>query len=210
MQDKTDCLKLGKTTNQYKHFCSSISPAASTSGLNERDYSDIELSDWESSDNENEIAELNFESQNLDFCRDHSVAHKSFRTKTKDEPIRKKTISFELFPHVDTSDLIQTLNDSASEADFYLQTLIEEQLNDPVLHVVRKRIKTSDTRPQKTPDINQSKGPYHITTSLSSSSSNRTQTSYATENQFRTLAKPRWKSVYFHRFPYHSFFSPYS
>ena len=77
-----------------------------------------------------------------------------FRTKTKDEPILKKPIPFELFPHVDTPDLIQKLSDFARDADLDIQTLLEEQINDPVLQVVRKWIKISDTRPQKTPDIN--------------------------------------------------------
>ena len=157
MQDMTDCFKLGKTINQYKQLCSSISPASSTSSLNEHDYSDIEQYDEESTDDGTEIAELNFESQDPDFRRDHSVAHELFRTKTKDKPILKKPISFELFPHVDTPDLIQKLSDFARDADLDIQTLLEEQLNDPVLQVVRKWIKTSDTRPQKTPDIDQSK-----------------------------------------------------
>ena len=66
-------------------------------------------------------------------------------------------IAFKLFPHVDTPDLIQKLSDFARNADLDIQTLLEEQLNDPVLQVVRKWIKTSDKRTQKTPDINQSK-----------------------------------------------------
>ena len=157
MQDITDCFKLGKTINQFKQLCSSISPASSTSSLNEQDYSDIEQYDEESTDDETEIAEINIEIQDSDFRRDHSVAHELFRTKTKDKPILEKPISFKVFPHVDTSDLIQKLNDFANDADLDLQTLLEEQLNDPVLQVVRKWMKTSDIRPQKTPDINQSK-----------------------------------------------------
>ena len=156
MQDMTDCFKLGKTVNQNKQLRSSISPASSTSSFHERDYSDIEQYDEESTDDEIKIAELNFEIQNPDFRRDHSVAHELSRTKTKDEPILKKPFSFELFPHVDTPDLIQKLSDFARDADLDIQTLLQEQLNDPVLQVVRKWIKTSDTRPQRTPDINQS------------------------------------------------------
>ena len=38
-----------------------------------------------------------------------------------------------------------------------INTLVEEQLNDPVLQKVRSWIKKSDTRPAKTHDINQSK-----------------------------------------------------
>ena len=80
-----------------------------------------------------------------------------FRKKTKDKPILKEPISFEIFPHVDTSDLIQKLSDFARDADLDIQTLLEEQFNDPVLQVVRKWMKTSDIRPQKTPDISQFK-----------------------------------------------------
>ena len=157
MQDVSDCCNFGKTINQYKQLCSSISPASSTSSLNEHDYSGIEQYDEESTDDENEISELNFESQDPDFRRDHSVAHELLRTKTRDKHNLKKPISFELFPHVDTSDSIQKLGDFARNADLDIQTLLEEQLNDPVLQVVFKWIKTSDKRPEKTPDINQSK-----------------------------------------------------
>ena len=157
MQDKIDCFKLGKTINQYKQISSSISPASSTSSLNEHNYSDIEQYDEESTDDETEIAELNREFQDLDLRRDHSVSHELFRTKIKDKPILKKPISFELFPHVNTSDLIQKLSEFAHDADLDIQKLLEEQLNDPVLQVIRKWMKTSDIRPQKTPDVSQSK-----------------------------------------------------
>ena len=58
---------------------------------------------------------------------------------------------------MDTSDLIQKLNDFAREADLDLQRLLHTQLNDAVLQVVRKRIKTWNTRLQKRPNINQTK-----------------------------------------------------
>ena len=135
----------------------SINPASSTSSVNIHDYSDIEQFDEESTDDETEIAELNLEIQDPNFRRGHSVPHELFRTKTKDKPIPKKPSYFELFPQVDTPDLIQKLTDFARDADLDIQTLLEEQLNDPVLQVVRKWMKTSDIRPQKTPDINQSK-----------------------------------------------------
>ena len=60
---------------------------------------------------ETEVAELIFESQDPDFRRDHSVAHESLRMKTEGKPILRKLISFELFPQIDTSDLIQKLSD---------------------------------------------------------------------------------------------------
>ena len=80
MQDTTDCFKFGKTINQYKQVCSSINPASSTASLNKRDSSDIEQYDKETTDDETEVAELNFENQDPDFCRDHSIAQETFRT----------------------------------------------------------------------------------------------------------------------------------
>ena len=145
MQDMTDCFKLGKTINQYRQLCSSISLVSSTFSLNERNYIHNKQYHEESSDDETEIAELNFKSQDPDFHRDQSVALELFRTKTRDKPILNKPISFELFLHVDTSDLIRKLSDFPREADLDLQALLQEQINDPVLHVVRKWIKTSDT-----------------------------------------------------------------
>ena len=81
MQDMTDCFKLGKKINQYKQLCSSICPASSTSNYSKRGYSDIEQYDGESTVDAIEIAELNFECQDPDFSRDHSVAHELFRIK---------------------------------------------------------------------------------------------------------------------------------
>ena len=100
---------------------------------------------------------LNFEIQEPDFCTDHSAAHESFQTKTKDKLILKITISLELFHHVDTINLIQKLIDFARKADLDEKTLLEEQLIDHLLQIFRNRIKISRNRPQKKPGINQSK-----------------------------------------------------
>ena len=163
MQDMTDCFKFGNIINQYKQLCSSVSPATSTSSLDERNYSDIEQYEEETIDDETEIEELNFENQDTDFRKDHSAAHESFRTKTTDQPILKKPIFFELIPHMDTIDLIQKISDFSRKAHLDIQTLLEEQLKDPVLLGVCKWIQTPDTKPQKTPDNNQSKAliPYY-------------------------------------------------
>ena len=142
----TDRFQNGKTINQYKQIRSSISPASSTSSLNERDYKDIEQYDSESTNDETEIAELNFENQEPDSCRDHFVAHESFRTETEGKPILKKPNSIELLTDVTVlDDLIQILGVNSREADLDIQTLLEEQLSYPVPEYVRKWIKTSDT-----------------------------------------------------------------
>ena len=63
----------------------------------------------------------------------------------------------ELHPEVDTKELKQKLSDFAKTADLDVNTLVEEQLNDPVLLKVRSWVKKSDKRPIKTHDIPQSK-----------------------------------------------------
>ena len=68
MQDMTDCFKLGKTINQYKQLCSSISPSSSTSSLNERDYSHIEQHDEDYTDDETEIADSTLKVKTLIFA----------------------------------------------------------------------------------------------------------------------------------------------
>ena len=155
MQDVTDCSKL-EIINQDKHICSSITPGSSISSLKKRDCIDIELNNEEYTDDETEIAELIFQSQGPDFRSCLLVAPDTFRQKTKRKLILKNPISFELFAHVDTTDLIEKLRTFPREANLDIQTPLEEKLNDSVLKVVLKWIRSSTTRPRKTPYINQS------------------------------------------------------
>ena len=67
MQGMTNCFKLGKTMNQNKQVCCSISPASNFSSPYERESSDIEQYDEKSTDDETEIAKLNFANQDPDF-----------------------------------------------------------------------------------------------------------------------------------------------
>ena len=126
IQDMTDCLNSKKNENQYKQLCSSISLESSISSPSERDYRHIEEYNEESTDDETETAEINFESQDPDFRRDRSTAHESFRTKMKDKLILKKPIPSEIFTDIDTTHLIQKLIDFARKPGSDIQTLVEE------------------------------------------------------------------------------------
>ena len=84
------------------------------------------------------------------------MAHQSICTTTEGNRILKELTPSQPNPHVDTNDLTQKLSDFARKADLDIQTVLEEQVCDPVLQVLRKWIKTCVTRPQKTPEINQS------------------------------------------------------
>ena len=158
MQDIGDCFKLGKTINQYKQLCSDTSPTYSLSDVSEANNYDAIIYDNDyTSDDDVEIAALHMDQKDPQFVHDHSSAKEAFRHKTIDKPLLKKSINHELYPHVDTKDLIARLSDFAKEAELDVATLVEEQINDPVLQTVRKWIKTSSKPPDKTHEILQSK-----------------------------------------------------
>ena len=205
----TDCFKVGKTTNQYRQLCSSNSPVSSTSSLCERDYSKIEQYDEEPTDDDTEIAELYFENHDPDFRRDFSVAHESLRTKTKDKPILRKPISFELFPYVDTTELIQK-HIVFSPLEKLTKTYRPSRKNNSIIlyyKLFAKRSKSPIQELRKHPTLKQ-KPCYHATIRFNKFSSNLTLTSCATENLFRLLAKLRWKSVSHYRSFYRSLLWP--
>ena len=79
------------------------------------------------------------------------------RRNQSQKPILRTNINSELHPEVDNEELIQNLSKFAKTADLDVKTLVEEQLNDPVLQRVRSWRKESDKRPAKTQDFNQSK-----------------------------------------------------
>ena len=128
MQAMKDCFEIEKTIIQHHQLCSSINPASVISRFLERDNSGKEELDEKVFDDEIETAELHFEIKDLEFRRDHSVGHESFRTKTNKKPNLNKTISSELYPHVKTTDSRQKRSSSAEV--LHVQTLLEEQLKD--------------------------------------------------------------------------------
>ena len=95
----------------------------------------------------------NSQTKRFKFCRDHSVAHESVCTKTKSKSIAKTTVNSGQFTQMYTAGLIQKLCVFANEADLDTKTLPQERIN----NTVRKGIRSSDSRPQKRLEINQSK-----------------------------------------------------
>ena len=83
-QDIADCFKLGKSINQYKNLC-----LPSYKIQCEPEYSRIDEIETNSSDDEEDVAELHLSSVDHEFYRDKSTAKK--------------------VPHVDTKDLLQKL-----------------------------------------------------------------------------------------------------
>ena len=132
-------------------------PTSQTTPSKEETYSEIEEQQDDGYNSDNEVAALNVDQKDSEFLHDFSLANESIRKNQSQKPILKSNIDSEVHPEVDTKELIQKLSDFAKTADLDVITLVEEQLNDPVLQKVRSWIKKSDKRPTKTHDNNQSK-----------------------------------------------------
>ena len=86
------------------------------------------------------------------------------------------------------------MSDFAQTADLDVNTLLEEQLIDPVLQNVRSWIKKSDKRPVKTHDeINQSKALLSNFNIMEQLFIDEEPTSYAITNQFKKQTKLEMK-----------------
>ena len=72
--------------------------------------------------------------------------------------IAKKTLSATAAPHLRPQDLITKLDDVAKFVDLDVPTILQEQLKDPVLSIVRSWVKENLSRDLRAPEIRQSKG----------------------------------------------------
>ena len=123
----------------------------------ELEYSRIDEIETGSSDDEEDVAELHLSSGDHEFCRDNSLAKEKNILQKVGRPLLNKSLDPEQFPHVDTKDLLQKLSAYSKVADLDIPTLVAEQINDPVLQVVRSRVRNQNKPTTKTPKIQQSK-----------------------------------------------------
>ena len=77
---------------------------------------------------------------------------------TFDTVLAKKTLSDTAAPHLRTQDLITKLDDVAKVVDLDVPTILQEQLKDPVLSIVRFWIDKSISPDLRAPAIRESKG----------------------------------------------------
>ena len=70
-----------------------------------------------------------------------------------DTLLAKKTLSAAAAPHLRTQDLITKLDNVAKVVDLDVPTILQEQLKDPVLSILRSWIETNTTRDLKAPEI---------------------------------------------------------
>ena len=151
-QDIADCFKLRKSINQYKNLC-----LPSYKIQCEPEYTRIDEIETDSSDDEEDVAELNLSSGDHEFYRDKSTAKEKNNSQKVKRPLLNKSLDAEQFPHVDTKDLLQKLSDYSKIADLDITTLVAEQINDPVSQVVRSWVRNNNKPTTKTPERQQSK-----------------------------------------------------
>ena len=75
-----------------------------------------------------------------------------------DTLLAKKLLSAAAAPHLRTQDLVIKLNDVAKVVDLDVHTILQEQLKDPVLSIVRSWIERSVPPNLRAPGVRQSKG----------------------------------------------------
>ena len=75
-----------------------------------------------------------------------------------DTLLTKTTLSATANPHLRTQDLITKLDDVAKIVNLDVPTILQEQLKDPVLSIVRSWIEETHSPDLRAPDIRQSKG----------------------------------------------------
>ena len=165
-----------RTINQFRRLCRpgspvSISPSESSSGfynffsvnetdgIGERGFSDAEQVVHEDcdidEDEDDYVCEINA-NDHYRLCKARA-AHDLVISDT-DTLIAKKPLSATAASHLRTQDLITKLDDVAKVVDLDVPTILQEQLKDPVMSIVRSCIERNLSPDLRAPEIRQSEG----------------------------------------------------
>ena len=175
IQSATDCLRLGKTINQFRCLCLPSMQSLSSVDDSEPTYSSIislntdeddeapdELPDEidaitdDDDDEDDLICETNTRADQYRLCK-AKAAHDAALGKN-DESLAKKPLTSTEAPHLDTKSLIAKLDEVAKTIDLDVSTILAEQIKDPVLGTVRSWIQKGTSPEPNDPKIQQSKG----------------------------------------------------
>ena len=168
---------MGRTINQFRRLCRpgspvSLSPTESSIGT----YSSISVIETDGTEEaeppsyaERVVhADCDIEEDEDDYVceindNDHyrkCMAREAHESLISDPNtlLVKKTLSATAAPHLKTQDLITKLNDVAKVLNLDVPTILQEQLRDPVLSIVRSWIQGNLSPDLRAPEIRQSKG----------------------------------------------------
>ena len=158
VQLAADCFRMGRTINQFPRICRPGSPVSlsstesstgtySSNGVIETDgieepgssyaervvHEDCDIDE----DEDDYVCEINA-NDHYRLCKARA-AH-DLVISDPDTLLAKKTLSATAAPHLRTQGLITKLDDVAKVVDLYVPTILQEQLKDPALSIVRSWI----------------------------------------------------------------------
>ena len=172
-----NCFRMGRTVNQFRRLCRlgspvSVTPSESSSGT----YSSISVIETDGAekpgtsscvervvdedcdidkDEHDYVCEINA-NDHYRLCE--ALAAHELVISDPDTLLAKKTLSTTAAPHLRTQDLITKLDDVAKVVGLDVPTILQEQLKDAVLNIVRSWIEGNLSLHLRVPEIRQSKG----------------------------------------------------
>ena len=168
---------MGRTINQFRQLCRPGSPVSLSSSQNSSgtysSISVIETDGTEEPDSSSYVERAVHEDCDFDKNEDDYVceinANNHYRLSKaraahdlvisdSDTILAKRTLSDATVPHLRTQDLITKLDDVAKVVNLDVPTILQEQLKDPVLSIVRSWIERNTSPDLRAPEIRQSKG----------------------------------------------------
>ena len=178
-QSAADCFRMGKTINKFRRLCSPLSSSQFLKEDFDPTYSslsslDTEESDYETpnaitvqtnqteddkeDDEDDHIFRIDTDIDHYRLCK-AKTAHNSVLGKI-DACLARKRLTITEAAHLDTKALITKLDEVAKNVDLDVSTILTEQIKDPVLGTVRSWIRKRITLDSKSPEVQQSKGPF--------------------------------------------------
>ena len=163
---------MGRTINQFRRLCRPRSPVSlSSSESSSGTYSSISVIETDGTEETGPSSyaervvdkDCDIEEDEDDYVSEINAIGKARAPHESlisdpDTLLVKKTLSATAAPHLRTQDLITKLDDVAKFVDLDVPTILQEQLKDPVLSIVRSWIEGNFSPDLKTPEIRQSKG----------------------------------------------------
>ena len=168
---------MGRTINQFRRLWRPGSPVSLSSSQNSSgaysSFSVIETDGTEEHESSSYVKRAVHEGCDIDKDEDDYVceinandhdrlckarAAHDLVTSDSDTLLAKRTLSAASAPHLRTQNLITKLDDVAKVVDLDVPTILQEQLKDPVLSIVRSWIERNTPPDLRAPEIRQSKG----------------------------------------------------
>ena len=166
---------MGKFINQFRRRCGPQTQSKASVHTSSTEYSSIDSFSPPEDDaanltstsddphhistedeDDNIVYDISLQADQARLCR-AKQAHDLVLGKT-DASLAKKCLMDSDAPHLNTKALIQRLDEVAKAVDLDVSTILEEQMKDPVLSIVRSWIRNNAPPDSKSPEIQQSKG----------------------------------------------------